>query len=250
MDTLAISKRENTMLIILTSRHDAAAQQLAARWQAQSTQDAQVLTCADMSLRGWRYYVHTPRSSTLLVGGREVAQSEISGVLTRLPAIYAAELAAIVPEDRAYVATEMTAFLTCWLTSLSCPVLNPPTASSLSGPSWRREQWTHVAAQLGMNVQPVRRQIRHTSAPLAEEEPYPAAVSVTLAGKRILGTEDRHLAQQTRRLAEAAQVALLTVQFSSPQADARFLQAHVWPDVTQQEIAGAILEYFQDERTR
>jgi hypothetical protein len=236
------------MLIILASRHDAAAQQLAARWQAQDAQEVQVLTCADMSLDGWRYYVQAPRPSTLVVGGREIAQSEVRGVLTRLPYIYAEELTVIAPADRAYVATEMTAFLTCWLSSLTSqtiPVLNAPTASSLAGPNWRHEQWVHAAARLGMNVRPLRRQVRYTGeTPPAEAELTSATTAVTLVGKRLLGTVDEQLAHFTRRLAEVASVALLTAHFSGPKADARFLHASTWPDITQPEIADALLEYF------
>lgn len=253
MDTLAINARvrEYTMLIILASRHDTAAQQLAARWQATGTQDAQVLTCADMSVDGWRYYVQAPRSSTIVVGGRELAQGEISGVLTRLPCIYAEELAVIAPADRTYVATEMTAFLTCWLTSLTCPVLNPPTASSLAGPGWRHEQWVHVAARLGLNVRPIRRQVRYTSeTPAADAESSSASTAVTLVGKRIIGKVDEQLAHFTCRIAEAANIALLTAHFSRSEADACFLQASTWPDVTRPEIADALLAYFQDERSR
>lgn len=239
------------MLIILASRHDAAAQHLAARWQAQGAQDAQVLTCADMSLDGWRYYVQAIRSSTIVVGGREIAQSEISGVLTLLPCIYMEELAVIAPADRAYVATEMTAFLTCWLTSLTCPVLNRPTASSLAGPGWRHEQWVHVAARLGMNARFIRGRVQDTSeASAADTEPSSAATVVTLIGERLIGKVDGQLAHFTRELAQAAKVTLLTVRFSSPEADACFLQASAWPDVTQPEVADALLAYFQRKRNR
>ncbi len=57
----------------------------------------------------------------------------------------------------AYVSAEMTAFLLSWLSGLDCPILNRPTPNCLSGPGWRQEQWIHLAARLGIPVDPVQR---------------------------------------------------------------------------------------------
>jgi hypothetical protein len=46
---------------------------------------------------------------------------------------------AVDSSHRKYVAAEFNAFLLAWLSAQSCPVLNRPTASCLSGPNWQPE---------------------------------------------------------------------------------------------------------------
>ena len=147
------------MLVILANCGNRSAELLAERW---SHLGARLLTPSDLSLEGWRVAYGTDdrrldRWSTAVVGGEVVPTDQITGVLTRLPAVFEHELMTVVPEDRAYVAAEMTAFLLAWLTQLPCPVLNRPTATGLSGPNWRRERWVAVAAQLGIPARSVRR---------------------------------------------------------------------------------------------
>jgi hypothetical protein len=78
----------------------------------------------------------------------------------------------------------------------------------------------------------------------------PSSVTVTVVGDRCFGCVDKVLQLQARRLAEAAHVDLLGVQFSSPEADASFVGATLWPEVTDDGIADAILEYFRCPRPR
>jgi hypothetical protein len=47
------------------------------------------------------------------------------------------------------VAAEMNAFLVAWLTSLTCPIFNRPTATSLCGPAWSVEHWRIQVARCG-----------------------------------------------------------------------------------------------------
>ncbi len=231
------------MIVVLASRYDAVAQTLVARWLLYQ---AALLTCDDLSVCGWRDFLGNARASTMTVGGREVTLEEINGVLTRLPSIFENELVSIVPADRAYVAAEMTAFLISWLFRLTCPVLNRPTPTSLSGPYWRREQWTYVAAQLGISVRPVRRHVALASStvqtPLEVEEA--SAVTVTVIGENCLGCVDELLKRHARRLAQAANVDLLAVRFSSSTPDAVFLGADLWPDLSSDELADAVIAYF------
>ena len=62
----------------------------------------------------------------MVVDGRIVRCQKIAGVLTRLPYVYEREVHHIALDDRQYVAAEMGAFLTAWLASLACPILNRP----------------------------------------------------------------------------------------------------------------------------
>ncbi len=225
------------VIVIVASPYDVPAHRLSERWAGHG---CCLLTSEDLSICGWRYHLSDPLASTAILGGRKVKQSEISGVLTRLPWVWEGELRDIASEDRAYVAGEMSAFLLCWLSDLRCPVVNRPTPSCLNGPAWSREQWTASAAKAGMRIQATR---RRTSVALpAEAPPASEMVTVTVVGKRCLGEADESLLIQAQRLAEAAGTELLGVQFSSAAADATFLQATAYPDVGGNGVNEAVLE--------
>ena len=231
------------MIVVLASRYDELAQALVARWQPYH---AALLTCDDLSVCGWRDFLGHSKTSTAVVGGREIAAEEISGVLTRVPSIFEQELLHILPADRAYVAAEMTAFLTSWLSRLTCPVLNRPTPTSLSGPYWRPEQWTAVATRLGIPVRPVR---RHVALALSATETMqqigePDGVTVTVVGDCCFGSTNEKVTHHAHRLAQAVNVNFLTVQFSSIASGAQFIGANVWPDLSSDEIADAVITYF------
>jgi hypothetical protein len=155
----------------------------------------------------------------------------------------------VAPADRPYVAAEMTAFLRSWLARLECPVLNPPTANCLSGPGWRREQAVYVAAGFGIPVQPVEWHVE-PSADTQHHEPELSGVTVTVVGDGCVGSPDRTLATQARRLADAGGVDLLAVRFEETEAGLRLCGADPWPDVSSPEVADAILAYFRDGRGR
>ena len=121
-----------------------------------------------------------------MVSGRVVAVEEITGVLIRWPGVFEPELVKIAPADRGYVAREMMAFLVSWLSRLKCPVINQPTPVNLTGPAWRLEQWTYVAAGLGI---PVRTAKRHVCYKLAGDQQTlnPGTGIVTVVGERCFG---------------------------------------------------------------
>src|SRR6185503_9322092 len=67
---------------------------------------------------------------------------------------------------------------------------------------------------------------------------------VTVIGDRCFGVADSSLADQAKRLAEAAHVESLTVLFSGPAADAEFLRACLAPDITQSGVSDALRDCF------
>jgi hypothetical protein len=224
--------------VVLASRYDKAAQRLVERWAAHG---GCLLTCSDLSTAGWSYHLADRLSATAVIGGRKVSVEEIQGVVTRLPWVTEHELVSIAPIDRAYVAAEMSAFLAFWLSDLNCPVLNRPLPGSLNGPPWRREQWMFAAKRVGMRVVPERRQLSFKSGGLPPEQL--AASTVTVVGERCLGQVEGILLEQSRKLAEAANVELLNVQFSDVNSDAAFLNATVYPEFNI-ETADAVLQFF------
>src|SRR5580704_16904008 len=148
------------MLLIVAQPHDQAAVSLAARWEPDG---AVLLTARDLSEPGWVFEAPPRGAARLIAGGRAFTSDEVSGVVARVSSASASGLDHIVMEDRSYVSSEMTAFLLAWLSSLACPMLNRPTPGCLCGPNWGIEQWIHLAAGLGISVDPVR---RSTSSPV------------------------------------------------------------------------------------
>jgi hypothetical protein len=228
------------VIIIVASCLDQGARTLAARW---GTDRVALLTCEDLSVPGWRHYVAAAGTCVAVIGGREVALGEITGVVTCLPSVSELELLHIVPADRAYVAAEMSAFLLSWLSTLNCPVVNRPSPTCLSGPYWRPEQWAYLASQVGMRVQPVHRRIAFTEVPTPA---VPESATATVIGERCLGQVDTTVMTAARRLARAANVEMLAVRVSGSGPDATFLGADPWPDLTSQETADAVLKYMED----
>ena len=232
------------MIIVIASCYDQGARTVAARW---GTDRAAVLTCADLSVPGWRHYSATPGTSVAVVSGRAVPVEDITGVVTCLPSVSELELLHIVPAERAYVAAEMTAFLLSWLSALTCPVVNRPSAVCLCGPFWRPEQWAHAASRAGMRVQPVSRRVALT----AEATPAAAeSITVTVVGERCFGQADPAVMAGVRRLARAAGVDVLAVQVSGPEPSATFLGADLCPDLTSADTADAVLEHLEESRAQ
>ena len=225
------------MLLILAPGHDSAAMSLASRW---ASHGAILLTIPDLSAPGWEMEVPSRGPSRFIAGGQALTSDRISGVLTRLPGPDGADVEHVAEADRAYVSSEITAFLLAWLSSLECPVLNRPTPGCLCGPNWRIEQWIHLAATLGIPVAPVRRST--VSAAPGERE---GGAAVTVVGERCIGEIHPSLAANAKRLAAAAHVDLLELRFTSGEADGRLYTARLCPDVSRPELGDALLEYFR-----
>lgn len=192
-----------------------------------------------------------------MLDGNAVPVESIRGVLTRLYAVTEHELPQIAPEERAYVASEMTAFLLAWLASLRCPVLNRPTASSLCGPSWSTEQWLIEGARAGLRVEPLRR-VLPAYFEAARTKTLPAAVApdndateatsiVTFVGPHhCLASDEETVDASTlaavQRLADAAKVELLSLTFVGGPGRLRLVSAVPWVEPTRPEVADALLD--------
>jgi hypothetical protein len=174
-----------------------------------------------------------------VIGGRIVAPELISGVLTCVSAISENELDHVVPEDRAYVAAEMTALMVSWLSGLTCPIMNRPTPGCLMGPAWHPAQWVHAASALGIPARPVCRRVRRAAeaARTSSEE----LTAVTVVGEAHFGEADPILGEYSRRLAKAAGVDLLTTYFTGRGSHARLVAAELMVDIAHPEIGDAIL---------
>lgn len=226
------------MPVVLAHCDDQVAHALVERW---ATRNARLITPEDLSMAGWRHRSGASHNACAVIDGDVIDAQAITGVLVRLPQVIEQDVLHISEEDRAYVAAEMTAFLRAWLAKLPCRVLNRPTAMGLNGPLWRHERWLHTAAQLGCSVIPAQRATTSTQQSVSAAAVPTTVVSVTIVGSNAIGDTDPALVQQARRLAEAADVELLAVAFDGPDAQARFVGASLWPVMTQDAIADAVL---------
>jgi len=224
------------VIVIFASRFDESARSLVARWK---NYDASLLTCDDLSVTGWRQFLNDKGINQAVVSGQVVDVTNINGVLIRWPGVFAQELVQIAAHDRDYVASEMMAFLFWWFSTLNCPVINKPTPVNLTGPAWRLEQWTYLAAQLGMQVKTAR---RHVGPGAVDSQPAePAAAVVTVVGNRCFGAVGPLLLEQSRELARAAGVSLLKVGFNGTNADSVLTEVNLIPELTD-EVADALLD--------
>lgn len=236
------------MILVLAARLDRGARQLV---KSLGTDRARLLTVDDLSSPGWRVDSVDPAASQAVVQGEPVPAAELTGVVTRLPAVTGAEIRRIRPEDRDYAASEMTAFLNYWLSTLPCPVLNPPVPSSLCGPGWRAEQWAVTARELGLAVRPHRREIgpfRPGGAAGDGGSPGPLthspALQATVVGGRRIDGGPHGLSEFTQALAAAAEVPMLTAFFEEYRSSVRFVDAQPWVSAHDPAVVDAIRGHF------
>lgn len=239
------------MYVVLANRSDQVAPAVVEYWQRSAGISAALLTCADLSVAGWRHQLGRAQDDIAQIAGHRVAAAEIRGVVTRLPAVRIDELSQIVAADRTYVAQEMTAFLLSWLTKLRCPLVNPPTAMCLAGKGWRQEQWLSLAAKLGIPVVTLHRQVlwhdesddAAATIGLTNRAPYAASMQVIVVGEHCFGATDGTVIDYSLRLSAASNSPLLELSFRV--SDAALLSVNPWPDISGCTVADALLEHLK-----
>jgi hypothetical protein len=198
------------------------------------------LTPRDLARPGWRYVAGSPQQFVAVTSIGCIPAGDIAAVVTRFTHVVEADLGHIVAADRAYVAAEVQAFLLGALTPLSCPMFNRPTATSLSGPYWRNEQWVFAAARSGMAVRPSVRHCRLGPMPSGVVRVDGERTSVSVIGNECLGAVNAQLRHQARQLARRAGVSLLEVRFERHEHDWYFDGASVTPEINA-EVATTLL---------
>lgn len=215
------------MLTIIAGPRDVAVRAVASEW---APHDVRILTPRDLSMRGWSFDPACPWSSTAVVDGRPIPAAHISGLLVQLKVVVPSDLQWIAREERAYVASEMTAFLVAWISSLSCCVLNRPEPPVLTRPVWRLERWQIVASRLNI---PSRAEV-------------PADRVITVVGDLCVGDPDEVLCERARALAAACDVDLLTCYFAGQGPAARFVAADPSAPLHDRVVSQAVLRHLLD----
>ena len=231
------------MVLVVANVGDAVASVFARRY---ARQGVRLLRPGDLSRLGWRYELgdHTG-PSRIVAAGRVRRETQLAGVITRLVSVMPADLPHIESADRVYVAQEMQAFLLAWLHRLPCPVLNRPSPACLAGEWWSPQTWIHKASRLGIPVARSEwyvRRGRRTKEVQSVTEEF-STVSITVVGSQIIGNAHSRVLQDARKLAQAADLDMVTLRFSSPDSDAKFLDAGLRPNLMDRTIAAAVMRH-------
>lgn len=211
------------MFVIVAGRNDPGAATLARCWAADG---AAVLSCEDLSTRGWRHFPDDPAASRAVIGGTITPLADIRGAVVRRSWVFPHELSHVAAEDRDYVAAEMSAFLLAWLTDLPCPVFNTPTASCLCGPGWSPALWARAARRCGIAAPPSRFGAPDPAEDGAERE----FATVNVIDGLCIDSPDPAMADAARRLAAFAGVRWLAARFAAGGQAPTFVGASALPE--------------------
>jgi len=196
-----------------------------------------ILVPEDISKAGWYYDDSNQKNSTIVIGTDIIPEQEITGVITRLPAVTEEELPHIREQDKLYAAAEMNAFLLAWLTSLDCPVINSPTENCLCGPNLSQEQWVYYVARMGIPTEESSRRIHFRDKEIfSEQANYSNYYSATVIGDVCLGDVHQNLMIYSKKIARAFCIDFLQVIFSHKDKNARFVSANLWPEITSEKV--------------
>jgi hypothetical protein len=230
------------MLVILTSKHD---KLLADILRQSRTSEIGILTCKDLSVSGWNLYLQDIERSTAIIEGKSIKFEEIKGVWNRLPFVTEHELDHILLTERKYVASEMMAFLVAWLSLLSCPMINMPTPTCLSGPNWSQLQWACAAFRMGISIYPLSYYVSNNNRFL-EQKDGGCITNVTVIGRRSFGSDDKELLNKTKCLANHAGTDFLCVTFSHYTNGEFFINANPSPYCISDDNFGATIKYLKE----
>jgi hypothetical protein len=212
------------MIVVLGSRHDAAATALLERWPHSALCSAE-----DLVSEGW---VWGERRRTWVIDGGPVDDREVTGVFIRRSGVYPEELITTQQTDRAFLAAECRAFLMYALATTGARVVNPVSDGAFGEEALRPERWTVRATELGIAVRPLR---------LTNDGPMSLPSSVTaieVAAGEVFGHAPA-LRDRARALTSALSLAwcvllfdederLITITTARPPGDAAVPALHRW----------------------
>jgi hypothetical protein len=183
------------MIVVVGSSHDSVATDLVASWP-----QAALCSAEDLVSPGWVWRHGQPASRTWIVDKKEVSDDRVTGVFVRRASVYAEELMTTHPDDRAYLASEIHAFLVFVLASTSARVVNPINEGAFGEAALRPHRWIHLASQLGISIRPLR---------VSSEPRRPVryrTFTVEVVGDEVFGDAPANLHESARRLAEALEI--------------------------------------------
>ena len=183
------------MIVVVGSSHDSVATDLVALWP-----QAALCSAEDLVSPGWVWRHAQPASRTWIVDKKQIADDQVTGVFVRRASVYTEELMTTHPDDRAYLASEIHAFLVFVLAATSARVVNPIDEGAFGEAALRPHRWTQLALQLGIPLRPLRvtsegrRPIRYRT------------FTVEVVGDEVFGDAPARLRESARCLAQALEI--------------------------------------------
>jgi hypothetical protein len=217
---------------------DAGNEHAAALAEALSPAGAAVLTPIDLATDPSALHHPDVGRSWLTLAGRQRRIVELTAVVTLLNAILPWSLACYDAAEREYQASEMHAWLAFFLASLRCPVVNPPSPLSLSGPVLNPFGWRALAAGCRL---PLAAGVLDSDRP--ESHRTSNADTVTVLGGRVIHSAGPRADGYALRLAAHAGVVHLRAAFRGP--DAEFVSAASVPDAGDERTRVALVKWLQ-----
>jgi hypothetical protein len=168
----------------------------------------QTLTCA---LR-WEHRIGATgvRSVVQLGTGTVLESSNIRAVFNRIEWVSPPHWQGAAFAERAYAEQEITALLLSWLTSLTCPVINPPSAQGPTGAIRHVAQWRKLAAESGLRTVP------YGTSSASVERDLPAwlpTCRLLHVGDAVLGVAPHDVIAGVRALATSGATPFLCAEF-------------------------------------
>lgn len=194
------------MIVVVGSRHDRVATDLAGLWPR-----AALCSAEDFVSPGWIWHQGQSPAKTWIVGAAPVRDEEVSGVFIRRSTVHAEELANTHPTDRAFLASEIHAFLTFVLATTSARVINPVCDGAYGEEALRPERWSPVAGELGISVRP----LKITSEPRRQNRYRTHEVDVV--GTEVFGDAPTRVLENARRLVRGLELEWARLLFDARQ---------------------------------
>jgi hypothetical protein len=232
------------VVLVIADRSDADAGALVSRLGSRAV----LVTPRALSMPGWNW-VPDPAARTGRSADTQFRGDQLGAVVTRLATVAPYQLGHVVPDDRDYVAAEMTAFLRAWLAGLPCPLFNPPHDLCLNGPAWNPEHWAMLATSLAVPTAPLHRHANGRPS-LDTAIPVTPAARITVAGNQTVNHDGCApvLLHHARTLAEAAATPLLAVDFDDTGPTGRLCTASCWPHLGHRDVLDALTDTLNIDR--
>jgi hypothetical protein len=230
------------MILVLAGIVDEAAASFARELASEAA--VSLVTCADLASAPLNVRHPDFEASTITVRGDTISVRELAGVVNLLPAVVPHELIFYDEAEREYQAAEIHALLTFFLSSLACPVINRPTAASLTGPFLNPLGWRPLARSSGVALAglDVRSDV------FANPFLVPSgceAIEVACLGNRLIRPSGTVADAHTLTLARRGGVEYLRAVYArDANGDVRYLTAHTTPDVKSAATRAALADYF------
>lgn len=235
------------MILFLCSPNDVSARWFVAALRRHHGVAAQIITPQELVYApDMQHRLDGPEtfgSVTLTSHGR-LDSGSIRGVVNRLEYLPDAHLARVNATDRAYIQQELLAIWSSWISALPCPVINRPTAISVTGPLFHPAIWHHHAAAAGL-----------ASAPMLYDVDLPDPVPPAPVHSVIVCKDQCHstsvppgLFGACRDLAYYAGFDMLEVMFGQGPTGAVFSHASPLPDLSRAEpgLLAQVAQIFQE----